>query len=87
MPRSRTKALDEIDRLYTEHYEVVLNELDEARAEVDALEDLMGSSMTSQGKGSLAKQPETDSAPRCLRTEGGELASSAVKVNMLLGGF
>ena len=87
MPRSRTKALDEINRLYTTRYEVVLNELDEARAEVDALEDLMGSSMTSQGKGSLAKQPETDSAPRCLRTEGGEFASSEVKVNMLLGGF
>ena len=71
MPRSRTKALDEIDRLYTKNYEVVLNELDEARAEVEALEDIMGSSMTSQGKGSLAKQPETDSAPRCTRKEGG----------------
>ena len=61
--------------------------MDEAKAEVEALEDIMGSSMTSQGKGSLAKQPETDSAPRCTRKEEGELASSAVKANMLLGGF
>ena len=41
MHSSKAKALDEINRLYSTRYEVVLNEFEEAKAEVEALEDIM----------------------------------------------